>query len=390
MELVFYNGFSDSLALKIFTQDGVMRNSVLADKVLVDRNQPVGENGVLQMLNKVETYGEVLVDGEDEINGQVIRVKFNKDNEIKEIDTEYVSESESRVCLQRTVDYVENVKNWYYADSFPDQGVYYDGNTVRFTVPVYGEMETAEDEDYFIKTGKHNEDSVYRIEAFKINLENGYADVVVNFMKGGAEGLTLNEIPYLVESKGEELNADEELIDTVNAYMTSGGAVVKLVSESDGVFENVDKGDLIRVRVNDKGEVAEVEVLYDYDKKTSKGFGHLTNGGTWRQSNQYYDIVHSYVKTAKDGLLRLVYDKSGNNWPISETNMTPLTINNCDRMVKFSTGGSLLIYDSERDRIISSTLENELRGADVTGVASAEDYWLIVFLTNVASGVVYR
>ena len=378
--------FSPKTKVKIYMQTGEMLETTVSDKVRVDDEKAETYGALCAKLHKVNRQGKTLQTGEDAICGQLIRVKLNGKGEVSAIDTEYPNSGEDKYSLKRTVNY-GNQTYWYHADAFPAANLYYNGNTVRFGVPLYSQQLSVEDKYYTIRTSKYDntKTSTFAIEGFKTDFAAPCAAVIVDYVDYSAQALTTKETAFMVDNILEKLDSNGDVVPTISVYSAGSGDVIEYTAEDKSVFAGLEKGDLIRFKIDAMGKVGGYEMLYDYgNPQFTVSWGHITNSGSWRESDRNYDLVHSYVKTNSDGILRLVY-----NTALTANDMKYENINSADRFLGYKTGGPLIMFDGEN--ITVTTLDKGILSAEITGIEAGNvlDYWFSVYLAKAVSGVVY-
>lgn len=388
---------------KMFTQEGKMVTVQVSEKVRIDGEKASGYEAILAKLDKVANYGKVLVEEEisvvneqtgetekavfteDRVDGQVIRVRLNADNEVIEVDTERKTDSEEKYTLQRTLDYGAQ-SHWWHAGGFPAAKTYYGSNTVRFCVPVYSAQKSADDKYFSVRTAKYNDTgtSSYTIEGFKTDLSSPYAAVITDYIAITTDKATTTEAAYLVDKVTTAVSSTDDIEYVLHAYATTTGDVVKFPSDAKETFDGLQKGDLVQLKIDAMGNTVGYKMLYDYmNTETKTPWGHITNNGSWRESERYYDLIHTYVKTNQEGMLRLVFTGG-----ISESDMRYENLDLCDRFVGYNAKGPMLIFDGKN--VTVTTLGEGILSAEITGTEGLEDYWFSLHLAKIVSGVVYR
>ena len=170
----------------------------------------------------------------------------------------------------------------------------------------------------------------------------------------------------------------------LHAYATTTGDVVKFPSDTKETFDGIQKGDLVQLKIDAMGNTVGYKMLYDYmNTETKTPWGHITNNGSWRESERYYDLIHTYVKTNQESMLRLVFTGG-----ISESDMRYENLDLCDRFVGYNAKGPMLIFDGKN--VTVTTLGEGILSAEITGTEGLEDYWFSLHLAKIVSGVVYR
>lgn len=379
------DAFTPQAKVKMYMQTGEMLVTTVSDSVRVDGEKAATYAALCAKLDKVSRQNKTLQTGEDAVCGQLIRVKLNKDGIVSAIDTAYPGATEEKFNLQRTVEYGAQTY-WYHADAFPAANLYYNSNTLRIGVPVYSQQLSAEDKYYTIRNSKYNNKntSTFNVEAFKTDMSSAFAAVIVDYVDYGTTTLTTTDTAFMVDNVLEKVDSDGEVVYAVSAYATDSGDLVEYTAEDKSIFAGLEKGDLIQLQQDAMGKVADYTMLYDYgNTEFVVPWGHITNSGSWRESERYNDLVHYYVKTNRDGIMRLVLT------PPVAADMTYNNINNADRFLGYKTGGPLIAFDGEN--ITVTTLGEGILSAEITGVGAEniQDYWFSINLAKAISGVVY-
>ena len=387
------NEDTDQAMMRVYTQTDEIKVIPVSAKVKIDGEKAEGYGQIKAKLNKETNYGKTLVEGEDSVNGQVIRIKLDANDEIFAIDTERKTEAEEKFVMQRVTGYGAQT-HWWHASGFPTAKVYYGSNTVRFCVPVYKDQLDAEEKYFTLRTSKYNDTgtSSYKIESFKTDLSSPYASVIVDYIELGSDKAQTTAAAYLVDKISKVAGSDGDIVYELSAYATTTGDLVTYTSDSEETFKKargdakiqLERGDLIQLKVDALGNTVGYNMLYDYtDPEAKMPWGHITNNGSWRESDRYYDLVHTYVKTNQESMLRLMY-----NTQLTPSDMEYENINNCDRFVGFNGKGPMLIFDGKN--VTVTTLSQGILSAEITGTEYPEDYWFSVHLAKIVSGVVYR
>lgn len=377
--------FSSQAKVKLYMQSGEMLIAAVSEKVRVDEVKAEGYDSLCEKLNKVSMQGKILQDGEDEVRGQLIRVKLNGDGEVSAIDTEYVNPNEDKYSLKRTVGYGEQ-KYWWHADAFPDANLYYNSTTVRFGVPAYSQQQSVDDKYYIVRTSKYDNlnTSSFTIEGFKTNLVSPVASVIVDYVDFGASATTPSKNAFMVDTITTKLDNNGDIVYAASVYSVTSGDLIEYIAEDEGVFAGLEKGDLIRFDEDALGKVIGCTVLYDYGNSQQQvQWGHITSDGAWGERERTYDLVHTYVKTNSNDIMRLWYSST-----LTANDMQYENINNADRFLGYKPGGPLIVFDGRN--ITVTTLGEGILSAEITGVDNLRDYWFTINLAKAVSGVMYK
>lgn len=400
---VGYDEDSEHTTLKVFMQTGKMEVVTVENKAVLDGTVVKSNSEILAGLNKVTRYGKTLTEGEDEVKGQIIRIKKNSSGNVAEIDTEYNdSDKEGRLSLKRSQDY-DRWMFWFHANGFVQNGnsesgkqMFYNNRTVRFVVPKHTDLENATDEDFGIMTGYYTgQGGLFYVEGFKLDLEAGHESVIVNYQ----DHSTYETVgPYLVESVAESLNADGDIVLVADVYTAAGGDKIvieakeydsfnfsKTVKQADGTVkeytDRIGKGDFIEASVNNSGKIVSVTVYYDYseEKDLKQSLGWKNGGAVQSEDTQ---LVSAYIKNINDGIAYLWYEGH-----LTEDDLTGSKKNAYNHAARIQTGAAL-VFDGKNIR--KSTLSEELIAASSLGYEDAKPYFLTTRYTKITSAVLYK
>ncbi len=408
--------FEDTLKLKVCTESGAVKVYDTIKKVKVDENSKEGHAAICAALSKT-AYGKTLAGdkGEDDINGQVIRIKLNKDEKVIAIDTENTSPQEaSGQTMKRTVDRASKTNNWYSSSFYDPAGsngaIMRGSNTVIFAVPEYDDQ-LAADDDYFMKLAvNYFKDGSFVLEAFKTDQSASFEDVIVVYGNPDAYGNVGVDSPervsYIVENIGRTLNAEGENVgmisvvslgglrydfETTPEYDFKAGYLSDAVTiESGGETEAVlAEGDLVRFIKDVKGNIKGAKIIFDESRKDDPTFklkmGPIDN----IYSTDITGFYHAYVKSYSDGVIRLRKENPNDNVEFGTNEYTSNPHRNDFMSTKLL--GGILIFDSQAsgEKIYVGT-EADIITADKLG----SDAKPIIFTTGggglLTGAIIYR
>ena len=381
----------DVSRIKVYTQNKEFKFYELSDRVTVDGTLCRDYTTLQSKLSKTahgkslkkDSTGNVV---EDDINGQLIRVKINQNGLVTGIDTEYFNtESESRLSLHRTEER-QNLRYWYYLKSFANGKFLFDANTVHFSVPDHQELDNASEKDFYILSGSYAA-GAYDVEGFKLDEYAGNESAIVIY-SGDSE--SKRQGPYLVDSVYEAVGDDGDIVLQARLCSALSGDMITINAETEEAFNFTDgeftdriaKGDLIFLYVENMGDVGSVTMLCDYSRRNDETYNMNTG---WKTTSgplqsETYHLLYSYVKSRDNGVVRLKYSSKP-----TEEDYKPGNILKADYTTRLDNG-SVLIFDG---RNIQEGTTADLISAEASGVENANAYWLIVQYARVKAAVIY-
>lgn len=386
------NVFETVVKLKVLLQNGTVGTYEIADKVKIDGTQIKDSSKILSSMNKSKyTLKGQLQTGEDEIKGQLIRVKINADNKITEIDTEYIdSAAETSQSLKRTAK-MQTLYYRYYPQSFDGKFVK-NANTVCFIVPKYASMSDAEDKKFRVipATSSHFNDKNHTLEGFKLEQNGGAEDVLVIYEDLG--DAALDSSCYLVDSITETITSAGDITKAI--HVLGNGTEYDLIVDSNydlsvDVTENgitkkymVGEGDIIQIAADFDNVVTNTNIVYDFSRRNDSDYNPLM-GSTY--GNYYGDrdiLFHAYVKNINEGIVMLKFSK-----PTADE-----YINNpqeADYIAPMS-GNSVIVYDTSgnKKKVYKGSL-SDLVPADKAG-SEAKPYFLTANKGIITGAIIYR
>lgn len=383
--------FETKVTLKLILQTGTQGAFDVSDKVKIDGETVKDGNKVLSYLAKEERFGKSLSEGEDSIKGQLIRIKVDTDNEISEIDTEYVdSSSEGSQSLKRT-DKLQSLYYRYHPQSFNGKFLK-NGNTICFIVPDYKDMDGANDADFKVipASSSYFWNKTHKVEGFKLDQSGGAEDAIViyaNFttttMKSGyylvdtvsdsitANGTRCKKLHLWASGVEYDYTCDEDY--DLSVEVTEGGTTKKYT---------VEEGDIIKIGTDFNENVVNAQIIYDYSRRNESGYSATMGfyGGDYYTDQG--NMCYMYIKSIKDNVVALTTTK-----PTEDEYIT--SPQKADYVTTFS-GNTIMIYDENapKNKIYKGSL-SDLVPADKTG-ENSKPYFLLTNRGLVIGAIIYR
>lgn len=381
------------LYLKIFTENGDMEVKKVHKRAKINGQREKNIENMLKALSKTK-FNKILVQDEDKIAGQLIRVKTNADDEIVEIDTEYTDISnEGNRRIKRTVP-MQAMYYRYNAASF-DGKILKNNQTVLFSVPPQNEVKNADEKsfsilssDYFGNAGGRT----FNIESFRLDADAGYEDVIITDNAMGSTNKAMENGFYLVSDIKKGLNSEGVPVTIFEAYLSGIKHEFYLDEEYDFSFvlnesgkENkyfVSEGDIIRLGRNADGSVGSVEVLYDYSRRLDADYEVSWNSYRGDLYTNEGNIMYGYIKSFNDGVIKLSYTK-----PTQEEYSSDLET--ADYVAPKRSGAVMIFDESKRNEKVYLGTDADLIPAENCG-DKAEPYFLLTNTGIFCGAVVYR
>ena len=266
----FYDEFEGCLILKMFNDKGEMKRYTLSEKFkLNDMTVDCNVEGLKTLLQEVKGK---LVDFSCDSKGRLLRVKTPTTE--RGVDTLAYSWGQN----------VTNDRFQYKLRYKAQSGILYhegtgsgmiavNSNTKIFFLPGL-DTKNAQDNEYMIgSTSNLKGEDEYIMEGYSITKSSSVSDVLLVY--GGEAMSTLQNLPAVVIKCVQTLNEDEDTVYKITArqgssevtYETVENIIKDVDSSKDVVLE---KGDLIRFRINSRGECDGVKIVKRKSEKTDK------------------------------------------------------------------------------------------------------------------------
>lgn len=340
----------ERVILKMFTEDGEIVRTPCAEKVKVD-GETIKDNE--QIMESLSARGVV--------TSQLIRIKYDKDGDIKIIDTNnYNKALEGKYSLRLLENNYESDRHW---TGIVGRNAYVTSDVKVIVIPE--NPKTADSANFMIKNiGYIPSEGSGPVDIYQLDPESLKVDIAV-YQEKQSTGVTTYSPLYVVEDITEALDGNDRpaLCFTLNG---TGSRVEYLVSENYKVevTDNSGKsgfdpslvgiGDIIRVRIDYKNEISNMERVFDYSKAQEDGdYNFFTNSvGTKFKTDERGNLAAGFrngLKTSYGYVTRV--DGNTFQWAYS----IEREIQNKDKSAKevYNTGISsvkIIVFDSEAKR----------------------------------------
>ncbi len=315
------SAFDNTQEIRVFTQNNNAVNISLAENVVID--------GVM-----CKTFDETL-NGKGAFRGlknvgtaTLVRYKTNSLGEINMLDTHLPGTNDSNDTITRiTVDGVSRVQCFQYSSIYvnndnkttipfaDDQGI--------FTIWEKGNYDTLEYSEQFVAPDPNSQSTIFNADIYSVDSESGVANYMIWHGKAADQATTK---PLIFDSLEVSLNEDEETIYNLN-FINANSSLTYFVKESTldensilkARVDNLQKGDAVRVRADEKNYVSEITFEFYNDLKA------VRNGITARVSKDApfasidkinFDnrCVYGKVVDKFDGFIKIEYTDGGTTY----------------------------------------------------------------------------
>ena len=167
-------------------------------------------------------------------------------------------------------------------------------------------------------TNENSSDMKYHIQMFDIDdMNSPSALVVLRTEDDGANQVVINKSAMMVNQIGEIYDSNKDEVVTEIQLMNSAGitsyrqsTALKVEDDPDGNtdYNNLERGDIVLVGFNSRGEIARISLIYKVNKLSflagdgTKTF-HTTTFGENLTTNIDYPVVYGSVNNYNSGLL---------------------------------------------------------------------------------------
>lgn len=384
------------VGFRLYNENSEITNYLLAERVSIDGNKCETATAILNAMDKVKQYQKRLADGEDSINGQIIRFKTNSDGEIKNVDTEKSDDSaEGKLNLHRTYN---RSSRYYYWNSHNFGGEFVRSSSAKiFIVPEYADLADADPDDFRIATGGYFGDYYYNIEAFRIDKSMGSEDVLVVY---GTTTKSYSRSSSIVEKVYQAIDKNEEVKWYADCYEFQSGRKFTITSEDEDGFncmkydkngnkveapDGISSGDIIRHIYGTNDFVSEALIIYDYsEEKNNQNSKYGWMNGAGHSYGEQVSVAKAFVKYSDSEMMSLGFAPltredyaSDSEWKASYS--------------AIKTGGIVFIAEDKGGKIkITKGTFDDIIPADADGYDKARDYIIFTWLGRIYGGVIYR
>lgn len=328
------SAFNDTVTLKLLTEEGKIEALNVSSKVRL--------NGTRYEKNAVAEVEKLLAPG-GKWKQQLIQYKLNAANEVVELNTA----KEGNKNIDQSGSVQEDDYDFYLTN--PRESIRYksggqtfglrfciNGATKIFVVSPSGSVD---DEAFEIGTAsKFLNDETYEVAGYNADL-GGVVEALVCYEKRtGTVAPKDNSTIVLVDYISETLDEDGLSVSVLHGL--ADGKYVEYLSNGEVQLSagerELKRGDVVRVALNNKGEIAglKVDVNVDTQKTAGGAFGGLL-GWHWAISGAVYSVENGYAMLSN----------------VCRENLGDIDFSDPSNMISVRLGGSIMIYDEEADEV---------------------------------------
>lgn len=301
-------GIGNSVKLGVYTEEGEARTLYANGKVKYSEGGTKINLDGKQLLEKFSVENEVspqLVYIKDDGSGRIISITKaapGKDSSFFSLDYESTKASSNGGTI---------ISGRYAVTS----------NTKTFSIPY--DMKNIDEYSTTLNllegdTNENSTDMKYHVQMFDVDdMNSPSALVVLRAKNDGANQTVINKSAVMINRVGEayDLSEDEyapeiQIIDSKGVTSYKPAKTLKVEDDPDGNsdYSNLDRGDIVLIGLNGKGEIARISVIYKVKKSSflagdgAKTF-HTASFGENLTTNIDYPIVYGSVNNYSSGLL---------------------------------------------------------------------------------------
>lgn len=280
------NPFRGVLKIKMFHQNEKLVTVETADKVKIDGVLYKNPKDALRAFSSVPTLALI----ETDQNGRVTVIDTPYFNE------EFENEPSLKINRAWEKDLIYKSVGVLGAHSVVDD------NTLFFVVPNDYEAVTADENAFSImKKSQFGNDTIMSAETYKTRERVGCEQYVL--LKGYSRYNYTSELPVLVESIEEIVNANGEPVESLVGYQGNTKVELNVKFGVSLLDKGVKKGMLVNIKKNKANELEDVQIVYDYHEKDK----YLSAGDI----NGSYTIVTGDVTDIVDGVVKIGVSEAG-------------------------------------------------------------------------------
>lgn len=362
----YVNDFDDLVMFRIYTEDGEAKILSAKNKIKYIEGDINIKLGGEQLLKKFR-FG-------NDISPQLVYIKADDNDNIISITKAVTGENKNFFSL----DY-ESEKASSNGGTIISGRYAITSNTKTFSIPY--DMKNIDEYTTTVDllegdTNENSSDMKYHIQMFDIDdMNSPSALVVLRTEDDGANQVVINKSAMMVNQIGEIYDSNKDEVVTEIQLMNSAGITsyrpskaLKVEDDPDGNtdYNNLERGDIVLVGFNSRGEIARISLIYKVNKSSflagdgTKTF-HTATFGENLTTNIDYPIVYGSVNNYNSGLL---YVNAG------ET----------ERMFSIQSAKFYLYENGRKGGQITQTDAGELQFNDVVVVKSMRFFATEVFI----------
>ena len=262
-EMYKENGIKKKIQAQIFTENNRWVELDFADKITTNSGRKTAEEVYDSLGSDYRQLITYTVSDEGKINMLKTAETFEPYSDAEE----YAIEQ----SVFRVYDEIESAKYRSAIKSF-ENSILVGDSTKIFMIPDQSENDAELEEFYMLSATSLSSDSTYKkITPYDLSRSRTAGALVI---VGRKRSISLNSSFMIVEGMCRSRNSDDDFVDAVRGHYMS--SLITLPVADDSVFselsEPLAEGDIIQFRMDDYGNVSEVELRYDASKGDEQKF----------------------------------------------------------------------------------------------------------------------
>ncbi|MCK9478564.1 MAG: S-layer homology domain-containing protein [Firmicutes bacterium] len=358
-------GIGARLSLKLFTQDGEIKELTCANTITLD-GVSIKSSAVKEPIFMVDEKGNIRED--NKIVPQLIVYGTDSKGNVNEIDTAATSpsEKESEYSLERVFDYTDSTHIaepgnliWVGPNSL-NTNILIDDSTVLFYIPA--DEENSEDSKYQIVTANDLIDISFAVTAYSLSPETFIPDAAVIKYNASHEGVHSRSPMMLVDYISTAVNKEGDVINMLYG-LVKGELKSEIVADFNvlkkrDTGETIGQGDVIQYQKNGKGEV--VSISYVDDSSSNLRFINTVTPTLDKVGSASFPFMIGRYNHAFCLFGGFVDDKQGTAIKVAEGN----NIHSMPSPIKYryfyTDSFSIMVYDKEKGMVYAGTTDDIL------------------------------
>lgn len=294
---------SDTTTVKLFTEDNTWVNFTLGEKIRLNGDSIPSE----------ELIGRSEIISGGTVGGVAVLYRINQDGVLKEIETAKkspVEEDELRITSDKLRRRFSNYTNSFMPDA-KYMDFFVDNETIVFRVPA-AEKDKYDAEKYQVSSMSYfAANEYYTVQAFGAT-DTVPADIVVCYTDNDASSIGSDSSMCVINKVYTGVNAQGDVVKFAEGY--SNGAECLIWSDSLTMFDNLDKGCVIRYSTDMRGNVTYVDKCFDPDSPPKLKQGTQSASGAVNITNEFCSVYGRVLKK-NSGYITVGLDDNPDGYP---------------------------------------------------------------------------
>ncbi|MBP3360179.1 MAG: S-layer homology domain-containing protein [Clostridia bacterium] len=261
----------DVCHIKLYSQDGILRNFACANKVSNGKELIKQE----KLFAQIKDICEQLIRYKTNSNGELIRFELMSEepvfNNVADHNGFYQYKEEASRKYRKSV------------STFKDDFL------VNSQTLIFGMYPAVDDDKKYRKMELGNliNDNNYVVSAYTDKANPSFADVIC--IKFSDDSESFDWTPFAINKITAKINEDDEIINQISGYSAEGFITVETNDEFSVLETDIEEGDVVKIKRDFNGKVADLIKIYDRSTNSMAG----ENSG-FNEKNGYH-IIYPYA-----------------------------------------------------------------------------------------------